>query len=93
MYCARCRRRACFRYVIAIAQPGGATDCFAGVCEGEIILEERGANGFGYDPVFYVPEHACTMAELPPAVKNQMSHRAREAQAACVFLHNLAVNH
>jgi XTP/dITP diphosphohydrolase len=86
-------RRARFRCVIAIAQPGRAIDCFEGICEGEIILEERGANGFGYDPVFYLPEHGCTMAELPSAVKNQMSHRARAAQAARLFLHKLATNH
>jgi XTP/dITP diphosphohydrolase len=85
-------RRACFRCVIAVAQPGGAIDYFEGVCEGEIILEERGANGFGYDPVFYMPEHGCTMAELPSAVKNQISHRARAAQAACRFLHRLATH-
>jgi XTP/dITP diphosphohydrolase len=83
-------RRARFRCVIAIAQPGGAIECFEGVCKGEIILEERGANGFGYDPVFYLPEHGYTMAELPSAVKNQMSHRARAAQAARLFLHKLA---
>ena len=64
-----------------------------GIYEGEIILEERGTNGFGYDPVFYIPEHGCTMAELPSAVKNQMSHRARAAQAARPFLHKLAANH
>ena len=86
-------RRARFRCVIAIAQPGGAIDCFEGICEGEIILEERGANGFGYDPVFYMPEQGCTMAELPSAVKNQMSHRARAVQAAHPFLHRLATNH
>jgi len=63
------------------------------VCAGEIILEERGANGFGYDPVFYVPEQSCTMAELPSAVKNQMSHRARAVQAARLFLRRLATNH
>jgi XTP/dITP diphosphohydrolase len=85
-------RPARFRCVIAIAQPGGAIDYFEGVCAGEIILEERGASGFGYDPVFYLPEHGCTMAELPSAVKNQMSHRARAAQAARLFLHKLATN-
>jgi XTP/dITP diphosphohydrolase len=86
-------RRARFRCVIAIAQPGGAIDYFEGVCAGEIILEERGASGFGYDPVFYLPDHGCTMAELPSAVKNQISHRARAAQAARLFLHKLATNH
>jgi XTP/dITP diphosphohydrolase len=85
-------RRARFRCVIAIAQSGGAVDCFEGVCDGEIILEERSANGFGYDPVFYMPEHGCTMAELPSAVKNQISHRARAARAARLFLYKLATN-
>jgi len=86
-------RQARFRCVIAIAQPGGAIDYFEGVCAGEISLEERGVNGFGYDPVFSLPEHGCTMAELSSAVKNQMSHRARAAQAARLFLHKLATNH
>lgn len=86
-------RQARFRCVVAIAQPGGAIECFEGVCEGEIILEERGANGFGYDPVFYIPDHGCTMAELPAAVKNQMSHRARAIQAARLFLYTLVPKH
>ena len=50
-------------------------------------------SGFGYDPVFYLPDHGCTMAELPSAVKNQISHRARAAQAARLFLHKLATNY
>ena len=48
-----------------------------GVWEGVAITEPRGSNGFGYDPVFYVPTHHCTSAELPPAVKNQLSHRGQ----------------
>jgi XTP/dITP diphosphohydrolase len=82
-------RQARFRCVIAIASPGGATVYFEGVCAGEILLEERGTNGFGYDPLFFVPDCGCTMAELPPAVKNQLSHRARAAQEARPFLHKL----
>jgi XTP/dITP diphosphohydrolase len=78
--------------VIAIAPPGGAIENFEGVCEGEIILEERGTHGFGYDPLFLVPEHGRTMAELPSAVKNQVSHRARAAQAALPRLHQLAAD-
>jgi XTP/dITP diphosphohydrolase len=86
-------RPARFRCVIAIAQPDGTTTYFEGVCEGEILLEERGTHGFGYDPLFFVPDYGCTMAELPPAVKNQLSHRARAAQAARPFLHKLTTDH
>ena len=85
-------RPARFRCVIAIAQPDGAMQCFEGLCEGEIILEERGTHGFGYDPLFFLPEHGCSMAELPSAVKNQVSHRARAAQAARPFLYQLATD-
>ena len=48
-----------------------------GSWEGFIVPEPKGTNGFGYDPVFYVPEHRCTSAQLPPDVKNRISHRAR----------------
>lgn len=48
-----------------------------GVWEGTAITEPRGSNGFGYDPMFYVPTHHCTSAELPPEVKNRISHRGR----------------
>jgi XTP/dITP diphosphohydrolase len=85
-------RLARFRCVMAIAQPGGAIEYFEGVCEGEILLQERGTHGFGYDPLFFLPEHGCTMAELPSAVKNQVSHRARAAQAALPFLRQLATD-
>lgn len=52
-----------------------------GVCEGVISFEPRGEGGFGYDPVFYLFEHSCTMAQLTEAEKNRISHRARAAQA------------
>ena len=48
-----------------------------GTWEGRILFEARGANGFGYDPVFYVPTHACSSAELLPEVKNSLSHRGQ----------------
>jgi XTP/dITP diphosphohydrolase len=86
-------RPARFVCVVAVAAPdgsGGVTAVeFEGVCRGEIALEERGANGFGYDPVFYVPAYGRTMAELPEEVKNTLSHRARAVQAARSYLEQL----
>jgi XTP/dITP diphosphohydrolase len=76
------RRTARFRCVIAVVWPDGRERIVAGACEGRIALEPRGEHGFGYDPVFYVPEYGCTMAELTPDVKNRISHRARAAEAA-----------
>jgi XTP/dITP diphosphohydrolase len=71
------RRGARFRCVVAIATPDGAVVTVEGECQGIIGFEPRGMHGFGYDPVFYLPEFHQTMAELPPHVKNQISHRAR----------------
>jgi len=79
-------RPARFRCVLAVARPDGEVRVFEGACVGEIILEERGVNGFGYDPIFYLPEYQRTMAELPQEVKNRISHRARAAQAALPYL-------
>jgi len=52
-----------------------------GTWEGRILLEPRGANGFGYDPIFFVPTHNCSSAELPPEVKNKLSHRGQALRA------------
>ncbi len=73
-------RHARFRCVIAIAEPGGETYTAEGTCDGVIALAPQGDHGFGYDPVFYLPEHDQTMAELLPEVKNRISHRAKAAQ-------------
>jgi XTP/dITP diphosphohydrolase len=73
-------RTACFRCVIALARPDGKVDLCYGRCDGIIIAEPRGNEGFGYDPIFYFPELKKTMAELHPEIKNQISHRARAAQ-------------
>jgi XTP/dITP diphosphohydrolase len=70
------RRTARFRCVIAVARPDGATLTAAGTCTGRIAAARRGSTGFGYDAVFFYPPAALTFAELPPAVKNCVSHRA-----------------
>ena len=78
-----------FRCIIAVALPGGRVELFNGECSGEIALAPKGDKGFGYDPVFYLPELGKTMAELPMELKNQLSHRSRAAARAKVFLEEL----
>jgi len=84
------KRAARFRCVIALAWPDGRLETFEGQCDGVIALEPKGTNGFGFDPVFYMPEHGCTMAELPAEVKNRISHRARAAALVRERLKNRA---
>jgi len=79
-------RTARFRCVIALAWPEGHSTVAEGVVEGRIALEPRGQHGFGYDPIFLLPEYGCTMAELPEEVKNRISHRARAAAEAVKLL-------
>ena len=83
------RRTARFRCVVALATPGGEVRTAAGACEGIIAFGPAGDNGFGYDPVFYFPERGLTMAQLPAELKNQISHRARAAQAAAEILREM----
>lgn len=71
------RRTAAFRCVIALCMPDGACMTFDGALNGVILDEPRGTAGFGYDPLFLVPEFGQTLAELPLAVKNAISHRGR----------------
>lgn len=75
-----------FHAAIAVAFPGGGLAFAEGYCEGEIIPEERGMNGFGYDPIFYLPEFGRTMAELNMEEKNRVSHRAIAAKGALALL-------
>lgn len=82
------RRTARFVCVIALARPGEETVTFEGVCEGRIGWSPRGNNGFGYDPIFYLPEYGQTMAELSSALKNRVSHRGRAAARLRVWLAN-----
>ncbi|MCT4685865.1 XTP/dITP diphosphatase [Vallitalea sp.] len=67
------------RFVCAIAAvfPDGEILTTRGTVEGIIIHEERGSNGFGYDPIFYVPEYSCTTAEMDNELKNKISHRGK----------------
>lgn len=75
-----------FRATIAIALPSGDVRLANGQCEGEIIPEERGKNGFGYDPIFLVIDLGRTMAELKMDEKNRLSHRARAVRNAIPIL-------
>jgi len=83
------KRQARFRCVIAIATPKGEVKLSEGECQGVITFAPRGEEGFGYDPVFYLPERGKTVAELTPEEKNQISHRGRAAQEARQILERL----
>lgn len=71
------KRGARFVCAIAAVLEDGSSFTVRGTMEGRIAHEERGGNGFGYDPVFYLPEYGCTAAELTPEEKNRISHRGR----------------
>ena len=71
-----------FHATIAIAIPNGDIHLAVGICEGEIIPTERGTGGFGYDPIFLLPELGKTMAELTMDEKNRLSHRAKAVMNA-----------
>lgn len=81
--------RARFRATVALAKPDGSIQLVTGSCEGEIIPEERGTNGFGYDPLFLIAELGKTMAELDMEEKNRLSHRARAVQNVIPLLKEL----
>jgi XTP/dITP diphosphohydrolase len=70
-------RGAAFHCVIALCLPDGSCRTFDGSLPGEILEAPRGGGGFGYDPLFLVPEYGETLSELPPEVKNAISHRGR----------------
>ena len=69
------KRTARFVCAIAAAFPDGTTEVVRGTMEGIIGHEIIGENGFGYDPIFFLPEYGCTSAQLPPEKKNELSHR------------------
>jgi XTP/dITP diphosphohydrolase len=80
------KRQARFRCVIAIAFPNGEMVMCKGECPGIITFEPKGENGFGYDPIFYLPEFEKTMAELTMDRKNEISHRGKAARQAQFYL-------
>ncbi|HLX58402.1 MAG TPA: RdgB/HAM1 family non-canonical purine NTP pyrophosphatase [Ktedonobacteraceae bacterium] len=80
------QRRARFRCAIALAEPSGYCRVVEGMIEGIIADSPRGTQGFGYDPIFLLPELGKTFAELTPEQKNPISHRGRAAQIARVLL-------
>jgi XTP/dITP diphosphohydrolase len=75
-------RTARFRCVVALAQQGQIVGTAEGTVEGFIGYEPKGSGGFGYDPIFYYPDFACTLAEIPAEQKHSISHRGRAARAA-----------
>lgn len=75
------KRTARFVCAIAAVMPAGEVITTQGVIEGRIGYEEKGDNGFGYDPIFYVPEYGCTTAQLTEEEKNRISHRGKALEA------------
>jgi XTP/dITP diphosphohydrolase len=75
------KRTARFVCAIGAVFPDGRVVTTRGTIEGRIGYEERGTNGFGYDPIFYLPEYGCSTAELPMEIKNKLSHRGNALQA------------
>jgi XTP/dITP diphosphohydrolase len=83
-------RQARFICVVAIARPDGSIAIASeGICEGKILSTPRGSGGFGYDPIFYVPQHQKTFAEMPPELKRKISHRGHAFQKLLPQLTNL----
>ncbi|MCL6574310.1 MAG: non-canonical purine NTP pyrophosphatase, partial [Bacillus sp. (in: Bacteria)] len=78
-----------FYCALAVASPGQETLTVSGTCEGRILEESRGTNGFGYDPVVFVPSKGVSMAELTPDEKNKISHRAHALQKLDVILDDI----
>lgn len=83
------RRQASFRCVMALCMPGRPPHLFEGRVDGTILEREQGAGGFGYDPLFWLPDHSCSMAELPLDTKNRISHRGQALRRLVDFLTDL----
>jgi XTP/dITP diphosphohydrolase len=79
-------RQAAFHCVMALSRPGEATRLFRGRVEGVILPGPMGEGGFGYDPLFFLVELGCTMAQLPLEEKNRISHRGQALRQVLAFL-------
>lgn len=79
------QRTAYFETVLCLALPNGTTHTFSGRCPGTLLHEERGTGGFGYDALFVPEGYTVTFAEIDPAEKNRISHRARALDAFLTF--------
>jgi XTP/dITP diphosphohydrolase len=82
-------RGGAFRCVLVLYMPGGHFERFEGRWEGRIADKPAGAGGFGYDPVFFLPEYSMTVAQLSPGQKNQLSHRAKAFQQLKKYLQGI----
>lgn len=86
-------RQAQFVCAVAIARPDGAIVLQeSGICHGEILYAPRGTGGFGYDPIFYVPVHQMTFAEMTPDLKGEISHRGQAFHALLPQLQRVLIN-
>ena len=79
-------RQAAFCCVMALSLPGVPTRLFEGRVEGTILHQGQGEGGFGYDPLFWLPEFKCSMAELPLDMKNRISHRGQALRQVVAYL-------
>ena len=86
------KRTAYFESVIAIIDDNGEEYFFSGRCEGTIATQPSGNNGFGYDPVFFIPKLNRTMAELTESEKNEVSHRSQAIRQAIKFIDIMGIN-
>ena len=86
----RQQRKARFRCAVALAVSATVLFTASGACEGLIAETPRGAGGFGYDPVFYLPDEKRTMAELSAGEKNRISHRSRALEKTIAFIRQYA---
>lgn len=82
-------RAAYFECCLALCGPDGYEKCVTGICEGIILQEEKGGNGFGYDPLFIKHDYDKTFAELDPSIKNKISHRYKAFEKMSKFLETL----